>query len=643
MVMRILFNKIYTDINDELTLDSKTGKIRNIENDLIFQIPGKERPPHYYFSLSFNSYIQKSIYDPIKITKIILVKLYYIELHIKNIIDTPLGIDLKDYFIMLQKNNIYGKLTYDIPINELRKHIRENETSYNYLIPLHIYIINKDYAYNFDKKSIMTTSKMAFTGFYRNGGILETNNPKKIIQDNFIKKCNKTLVIIPKNMTNLWDNTDVHIITFDAFLKLKKNNLQLIINKSWNRIIIHECHIQFIIGIFNLLKKIKCDTLWIINTLPLTYYFSNITTPEKLYIIDICKYLKLWINNINFKNNKLTISKFIFTRLNSIYKRVTYESNTIDKIININLNGFETHIINEFKKYYDNWKNKLTYDINNSYSFTSNKQITSLNHKFFNAITTLSLAVIDKEHISNFMTNKIKDNITTITTKQNLYDNILSNHTKNYNGHFHTFNEFHKYKTFLEIIKKNKNKNITKIENYKRYLLNDKPYMVHDQCPICYEPFIDTNIIQTILVCNHSVCMECMIHAMTNNNECPICREHITVNELVIVKNTINNYSSELVNLCTTMEPNTIILTEFTAFKNIIYWSDLVDKNNIISKIFIINDKYIMEQIKKISIVSNILLILSDKIPNNIHIDNIIGYFNSFNIRPTITQINVCY
>jgi len=131
--------------------------------------------------------------------------------------------------------------------------------------------------------------------------------------------------------------------------------------------------------------------------------------------------------------------------------------------------------------------------------------------------------------------------------------------------------------------------------------------------------------------------MDCILHTLANNNECPICREHITINEMAIIKETIPDYSSEIIDYFQTMDKYTIILSDMPGMKNTIY--NLYIENT--PKFFNLKDKRIMEKIKKISKINNIFIITSNDISYHKYLKNFIGYFNSFNIRPIITQINI--
>src|SRR5690606_9658656 len=104
----------------------------------------------------------------------------------------------------------------------------------------------------------------------------------------------RTLIILPTNMTKLWPK--YHKITFDELLGLKQSSIKNLKRKNFIRIIIHECHIQFLAAIKNLVDKICCNTVWIINSLPLRYYFSVDKTPEKLNINDLATLTNLWLN-----------------------------------------------------------------------------------------------------------------------------------------------------------------------------------------------------------------------------------------------------------------------------------------------------------------------------------------------------------
>ena len=70
---------------------------------------------------------------------------------------------------------------------------------------------------------------------------------------------------------------------------------------------------------------------------------------------------------------------------------------------------FETYIYGEFNKRYINWKNKLTNNMDNIYSFTTKEKNNIIESKIFNSVLLLITAVISYENIPNFFDATIKN------------------------------------------------------------------------------------------------------------------------------------------------------------------------------------------------------------------------------------------
>jgi hypothetical protein len=460
-----------------------------------------------------------------------------------------------------------------------------------------------------------------------------------MIRDNFVTGNNKRdFVILPKSMSQIWNKTNAYIMTFDELIRIKKNNMpKIITTNTWKRLIIHECHHQFLVCIKNLVKKINCDTIWIINALPLhTYFFKE--QVNSFGSNEISNLLQIWMSSTKMnKTYRNEVNRFIFTNFNSMYARMNYNSMDIDRYETIYPNQIEKNIVHELNTYYNKWKNNLTNDADNKYSSVTQKKLNIINNNFFNAIMTLSLSITDKQNLKRFITSKINKMLKNLKRTQELFTGIISS--------MMTCDHLSLDMEFIGNVMEDGDK---KIVNYTRYLSDDNYFRDNADkttCPICYEPFtlISTtsspDIIKVNLICDHHICMECMVRSLTNNNECPICREHITINELVIVRETISNYSSDLTSFFQNMDTYTVILSEFPAIENAV--CNFFDTPDNSPKFFNLDDRMIMSKIRTLSKVNKIYVITSDNVIHHKYLTNYVGYFNSFNIKPMVIQITI--
>lgn len=618
---KFIYKKIYCSLDQNITIDIIENEVKYY-SDNIRGTTLKQVMPGLYFVIKFDSYIDHSFYDPVKksIIKKISGKIYVVEMHINVSLmkhNQVLSI-LLNHFVTMQKEDIYTKKNFRVHPHNISKFINNRNESYICLDSINQYLINDKYVYNFDNKKIMKKSD-DIVPFIRKGGIIQTNCPIKII-DKFNPK--KTLVIIPSNMTYLWKDTDATIYTFDDLLKFKKNNIHSITNKKWNQLVIHECHVQLVSGIRNLLKKIRCNTVWIINTLSLKYYFSMDEIPNKVDIIMFSKYLNLWMHRETIKQNLLRITKFVYSKLNIMYAKVHYPVTFIDNQINIKFSPYERILYGKLNDYYNNWKNKLSNDELNKYSFASKNRINLINQKLFNGTLMLSLATSQPDNAESYLKNKINNFMISIQDQQKQVDLGLKCISKTSNASIIEFFG----NNILEKLNNIINDNNTILNNYTRYR-NTTLCIGNDNCPICYEPLEDT---KTNFICGHQVCFDCVFQILANNNECPICREHININKLTLINSIDNTNISEFQNLCKTFDLETVVLTNLSALQNISH-----------PNIFNVNGNKIINQIKEITHIKKVVIITTQNIKIGRYMNDFLGYFSTFNKKPEIVEIMI--
>lgn len=657
MLIKFLYKEITCDKDIDIIYLPSTGQIVSAFNgEVIRKLPALEFKPYIFFKLVFDSYIYELFYHPKTGTyqKEMTKKLYYLNIYFD--IDQILMKQFNEvfrktevlrktimvYLAILQIIEVTRKKNYSTSINNIGTFINYRESKKMYFISWKLFRFNPAYDFDMIKKKFIPHQPSNRIYFKRKGGIIETNNPQKLITSHFLETThnNNDLVILPKNMSNLWKN--VEILTYDELLTFSKSRFKKIYHKIWNRLIIHECHLQFLPLIKKLLqtKMIKCKIIWIINTLPLRYYFSIDITPNKLNINNISSLSNLWMS---FDNNKKKIYRkelvrLFFTKFNQYYTQVFYPNQLIIPSINIKLNEFEKNIYQEFNKYLFNWTNKLTNEEYNIYSKATDNKINHTTIKLFNSIITLILAVIKQKNIPYFFRKKVQNTMTYMNLVENRLKQLIKEHnylekiipmmTENEDIQY-IQEEIRSTKHYLDTSK-------SKMNNYQRYLEIQTPkkteqILKETNCPICYS---EENLIWTILICGHKICLECIINSLTRANECPICREFIITDKIAIIKETIPNYQSNLVNYFLGLDKCTLILTDLRALNQLIFRKEF---KAIILDIHNVN---IMKNLKKIKKINKILLVTHEKSDQK-YLNNLIGYFQSFNIKPVIEQLKI--
>lgn len=471
IIEKIFFDKLILSASDiiphYLPLE---GKIIDINTaDILYKFSSLEINKNYHFSIEFDSYKYADIYQPTtsEYKNQIHSKIYniYLFVHIKNCIrncytNLVLKLALTKYFIFIQTKELSSKLNYTT--TNISEFINYRKNNPMYIIPWYYFRINKHYVFDFRKKIILSSAQITKTYFKRKGGIIETNNVHRII-DTYKEKYNpsKTIVILPESMLSLWSGYNK--ITYDALDTIDYTELY-----SINKLIVHECHINFLAAIKKFINKLRISEIWIINCLPLKMYFN-----DTLNINKIASITNIWLNFDIYskKKFKTEIIRTIFSKFNQYYTISSDPSLTISPDIQILLSPFENYLKSKINESYINWKTKLTNNDNNIYSFTTRDKSYKLETKIFRSLIVL---------INNVMP----------------YDN-------------------------------------------KKYLCD-----TDFNCPICYA---GSDIVGTMSVCGHYVCLECMIRTLSVRNKCSICNKFITVRNVDIIRESIVDYESNFI------------------------------------------------------------------------------------------------
>lgn len=615
-----IYIKLYGIIIDETT------------KEIIYQFKGLEYTKYFYFTLEFGHYLYSKYYQPLtkSYQNKLSHKIYYIYLNL-NIQKIKLGTISKKighFLSEMQIKNFQMKKNYTTSTKNIEYFIKYRDEKFLYLIPWYQIRINDEFIFDLKQRKFLSFKQVPKIKFIRKGGIIETDNVRDLIAKYF-KNNKNTLIILPTNMTNLWPGA--RILTYDKLLSMSKSNIAYYQKKNISRIIIHECHSQFLVHIKLFINNLPCDKIWIINSLPLKYYFVEETPTKKFRINQLSNIISLWLGAsvLQKKKYKTEIIRFLFSKFNQIYTIVNYEThNSMEKII-LKMNPLEKEIYQNFQRYYDNWKNKLTNDPNNIYSITTREKSNFIESKIHNTIMLLIMSIVPLSDIPKFFQKQTKKCI----SKMELIDKRLENLIK-YTPNCHVYYKSH-IEQFLAHFRSKKNKIGLALSNYQRYH-NGHVYKNFDNvtCPICYS---DDKIVKTQLICGHSICLECIQNILAKSNFCPICSEFININKIAIIKETINQenypdglYQSEIINYFSSLGKTTIIITDLS----------FLDCMNISAKVLNIMNDNIVIQIKKIRELQNIvLLIASEDIPQEIR--KLVNYFQLFT-KCHIYRISIC-
>lgn len=669
MIIKFIYNKLYLNKNMDCVYNPKFGTLVDKSNGKkIYEFVESEMKPYCYFTLDFDSYQYEKYLIPMTLPlskthqyphilqmtsqfkKEVKYRIYNINLCINinsilnNIrISASLHKKLSYYFAILQMKQIISKKNYIRKINEIKQFIKQRETTFIYLIPWKYFELNEDYLYDFQYKQLIKSVNVPKIIFKRKGGIIETNNVNRLIKENFIDNEN-ILIIMPTNMINIWKKYNFTIMTYDELLNMNNNDIKKYTKLKISKIFIHECHIQFLVGIKNFIKYINCDIIWIINSLPLRYYFSINNTPQKITLSDILTLSNIWIGFeevLKKKFYKTELVRLFLTKFNNYYTQINYTEPQIDFVKKLLPSDFEKKIYNNINKFYLNWKNKLQNNDKNIYSRATENIIKKLEHKIYNSTITLSLSVVDNSKLRVFFMEKIIDTLDLLdkySIKMNkmkdMYSSINNLIELNMNNNNYLKNMLdNSVSYFLDKINVNLDNICSKKKTSIKYLKYDY-LLTNTSCPICYE---EQFIYEVKLVCGHSYCLECLISSLSNKNECPCCREFITLEKIAIINYNNLGKQMKLNSLLKSMNETDVIITDLKCFNNIFIMNEL--KCDIIN----INSTNIFQQINNLTKIKNVYLLVD----NNLDISDkkyselfkLIGYFKLYNNGPHIHRI----
>ena len=654
MALKIIITiiNIENDMCDPLYVPNKGHVVDKNSGNILYKLPKIEMSKFFYFAVEFNSYRYTDFFQPKTggYRKQLSSRIYNLVLYLnvlEIIKDNGSTKSLKEkltYYLTISNiMELRIKKNYYTDKNTISQFIDERNSHKMYMIPWYHVKINNMIIFNLKLRMISRNLKKIY--FRRNGGIIETNNVTRLIKNHFkltIENKMKSLIILPIHMTNLWSGAN--ILIYDKLHTLKKSDIDYFRSENFGQIIIHECHINFLPKIKTLITLLNCNKIWIINSLPLKYYFANHSISAKLKITDIVTITNLWLDfNINEKKMyKTEIIRSIFTEFNKYYTIIDY-SDKISEIntIKLNLTPHEKFIYGEFNQCYQNWKNKLTNDEENIYSFTTRRKNNILEAKLFDNFIYLAASVMPLNNVFQYFKFNIRDTIKHIKKKTINMKIFIGLHKKLdsiFQGNGST-NFQQSFQNIEDIEQKVSNT----MENYYRYLNGHVYHDLEDlSCPVCY---CSENLVKTKLICGHSVCIECILSSLQKSTKCPLCNEFITIPKMVIIEESLVGvnqgpmYSSDIINFLKKIKSSNIILTNLLAFKKISVNSEY--KINVLN----IAQNNIHRKIKKISQIDHIILFLTPNytfdFDSNRGINQIVNYFRLFNQKPKISRIEI--
>lgn len=535
-------------------------------NDVIFRLPFIEIKKYYYFQLVFDHYQYDDFYYPHlkNYQKRISKRVYKMYL----CINLPKVLNCKHQMIysilslhlcFANMNRLFHKRKYNCDLKNVCHFIGYRNQNYVSINPWYLVKINDCFYFDLKKKQFITNRSTNLL-FKRKGGIIETNNITKTINEHF-KHLSKSLIILPAQMNNLWDG--YHQITYEQLNDLDLASIKKF-DHQYDQIIIHECHAKYLPIIKYIIDSINCRTIWIINGLPLKYYFD--INHSKLSINQIMQISNLWLNfnQKQKRKHKTSIYLALLHNFNQYYTIVNY-ANNIDAITvnEIQISAFEKHLYNIYNEHLEYWRSKLINDPKNKYSYGTKRINDILNARIYAAVLILMFSVVKYHEIPIFFKNKIQHEMQRLTLlKERKYD-LISRYTNINKLRTSRITNIHvvNMEEMIHQLHHTYHKLSCKMNNLIGYSKNGVYTKYDDEtCQICYS---DEKLPSAKLICGHTICVECTLNSLGKSAKCPICQEIININSLAIIQDTIQNYHSALISFINHLPEKSILITDF--------------------------------------------------------------------------------
>lgn len=621
-------------VSDRLIIsDPKIEPVYNATKGLIadklthrpmFTLPGRPWAPYFWYELRFCKYNYHKAYNPLSQSyqKTVCSRSFSMYLHIDitlilKIQTTPrLDQMMWDLGYALSKIQVYeirAPNKYNLDITAIKAYLNSRRTNYMYMVPWFYYRLDLQHVFDLKSRSIapLTAQAIPKVPFMLRGCLIETNDASRLIGDHFRgTSCDAvTLVMLPQPMAHLWDGRRVRVLTLAQLTR------RLDGSDAWSdsilegiqQLIIHECHEGFLTEIKRIVSSSCISTIWVINSLPLHYYFSKSTErPDatlKVHTADLASMMNLWafFTNEQKTEYQTEIYKTIFTMFNQLYATVTYESSSIESIRPdlFALSPFESRIWHSFYGYYNNWLHSLTNDPSNRYSMTNTRAAYKLEAKVQQSIHQLLSTIVPQcsmhkhygPHIA-FVIQKIQQTIEDLRPEIRKYL-ALDKDTITKIGDTIVVNP-HQYAATLQALEQSA---ISIHRNYERYKIGSVYRIEADAsiqqlayaqtskhsidlisqlcqplsitCPICYsDTDTDTELVWTQFVCGHVVCLDCVLGSIRASNSCPICKEFINTQRIAVIADTSCLTEQSVYEYVSSLDSNSLIITDLDVFTN---------------------------------------------------------------------------
>lgn len=519
-------NPIYIQ-TDGMVLDEVTKEIYLTD---IAYVPWE---PYYSLQLEFDSYVyqetynltvdslQREIREKIYILKII-INLQAIS-KVTKIIRTVIVQKLSKIIKLVVSNSIrMNRKLASYCVNDIKSHIKAVEENFVQIFPHAFYRLTDKLYLDYIRGTIITNPTIHSKTFNRRGGIIETNNVSNLVSNLIVKN---TLIIGPKWITTCCLYKGFNILTYEELSKIPPSYTQT----TWSKILIHELHPNHLIALLRALPDLKSDIIWVVNNFPLRHYFHTLTI-HNFYIM-----LHIWLlkrtKDVELKRN---LMNHIMTHFSAHYAITEYPP--IDfPTQTLQLNSTEQEIYHMIDHYYHLWRT-------NSHQSCDPSQITSIKRQMINTLLVYISNIAYPQNLSKTIKSKISSLLNQLYTRINQPVIDFFNHKT----HDISCNDL------VKLYKK-----------YHYFSSEIDHHMNSSECPICYDNM--TVRLWTHLVCGHNMCLECLICSLAKRLECPMCRNQMTCEMAVIVK---DKFKSDLNEFIEKLSERTIILTSYRGLKS---------------------------------------------------------------------------
>ena len=256
-------------------------------------------------------------------------------------------------------------------------------------------------------------------------------------------------------------------------------------------------------------------------------------------------------------------------------------------------------------------------------TFQKNKKIES---RINNALLTLIFSVIENGSVASLFIHRIHPILDRSTNALNHLTMIKQKYNTIYKtSNIKLYGE--EVVDFINMIEKVNDKTAklkNKVVNYQRYAEGAVYGMECTYCPICY----CGEYIETKLICGHTICIDCMLTTLAISKKCPICNEYINVKKVAIIKDSVKNYYSNLLQYINKLDEFTILLTNFKL---------LTIKPN--CQIININDKNVSNDIRKIKKVSKLVQLVNDADTSTFELYQVTDYLKMLFVNIQIVNL----